>query len=113
MSVTVYLDENVDRRVATGLRRRGVEVITVEEAGLKGASDDRHLAEARQRQAILFTHDADFLRLAKACLQRGEEFPPIAFCHKEKYRPGRLISLLKGLVETIPGERHLGFVYFL
>lgn len=46
-----------------GLWQRGVDVLTVAEAGMLGASDEEHLAFARREERVLFTQDDDFLRL--------------------------------------------------
>jgi hypothetical protein len=37
--IRFHLDENVDLAIASGLRRRGIDVTTSKEAGLIGASD--------------------------------------------------------------------------
>ena len=39
-----YLDEHIHSAVAEGLRRRGVNVLTVQEAGKTGLSDREQLA---------------------------------------------------------------------
>jgi hypothetical protein len=44
--VKFYLDENVPRAVAEGLRRRGVDVLTVQEAENSGLSDHEQLTFA-------------------------------------------------------------------
>lgn len=44
--VSFYTDEHVAKTVIRGLRGRGVDVMTVAEAGLMGASDEEHLARA-------------------------------------------------------------------
>jgi uncharacterized protein with PIN domain len=61
--VKFYLDEHVNLAVAAGLRRRGVDVLTTQEAGMLGASDEAHLAMATGQHRIIFTQDDDFLRL--------------------------------------------------
>lgn len=35
-------------RVVAGLRRRGVDILTVADAGLLGHFDERHMEEARE-----------------------------------------------------------------
>jgi len=40
-------DEHVGRAVIRGLRQRGVDVLTVPEAGMLSASDEEHLERAR------------------------------------------------------------------
>lgn len=58
-----YLDENLDPAIATGLRQRGIDAVTTQEAGLKGAGDDRQVAHALSTGRVLVTRDADFLRM--------------------------------------------------
>src|SRR3989304_6603897 len=57
------MDEHVPFAVTQGLRRRGVDVLTVQEAGMHAASDEEHLALALSQGRVIFTQDADFLRL--------------------------------------------------
>ena len=64
--VSFFTDEHVAKAVAKGLRQRGVDVLTVPEAGTLGACDEEHLAQAAQEGRVLFTHDEDFLRLHAA-----------------------------------------------
>jgi predicted nuclease of predicted toxin-antitoxin system len=58
-----YLDEHVNPAVAMGLRQRGVDVLTTQEASMLGASDEDHLAMAAGQNRVVFTQDDDFLRL--------------------------------------------------
>ena len=71
--VRIYLDENVPSAVAAGLRRRRIDAFTTAEAGKLGASDEEQLRYAAQEQAVLFTHDADLIRLAWEWAQSGKE----------------------------------------
>jgi hypothetical protein len=61
--ISFYLDEHDARAVALGLRRRGIDVLTVQEAGLAGESDRGHLTLATAQGRVIFTQDDDFLRL--------------------------------------------------
>ncbi len=58
-----HLDEHIDTAIADGLRRRGIDVTTTAEAGLRGAGDEAHVAFALSEGRVLVTNDADFLRL--------------------------------------------------
>jgi uncharacterized protein with PIN domain len=62
--IKFYLDEHVHSAVAGGLRRRGVDVLTVQEAGRSGFSDREQLAFALTEQRVMVTMDSDFLTLA-------------------------------------------------
>jgi len=61
--IKFYTDEHVPTAVVSGLRRRGVDVLTVKEANMLGASDEEHLALANSQGRVIFTQDDDFLRL--------------------------------------------------
>ena len=64
--IKFYMDEHVPTAVTTGLRLRGVDVLTAQESDLLAASDETHLAWASNKGRVLFTQDADFLRLHAA-----------------------------------------------
>ncbi len=61
-----YLDEHIPKGVVEGLRRRGVDLLTVQEAGRSGDSDEKQLAFAAREGRVLVTFDDDFLRLDAA-----------------------------------------------
>lgn len=61
--IRFYFDEHIARAVVLGLRQRGIDVLTVVEAKLLGATDEEQLAFARREGRVFFTRDADFLRL--------------------------------------------------
>jgi predicted nuclease of predicted toxin-antitoxin system len=58
-----HLDEHIDTVIADGLRRRGIDVTTTSEAGLRGAGDEAHVAFALSQGRVVVTKDPDFLRL--------------------------------------------------
>jgi predicted nuclease of predicted toxin-antitoxin system len=57
-------DEHIPKAVIGGLRQRGVDVLTVVDAGLIGATDITHLRRARDDGRVVISQDDDFLRLA-------------------------------------------------
>jgi hypothetical protein len=76
--------------VARGLRRRGVDVLTAQEADRCRVSDLDQLRFSTQQGRVLVTFDADFISLAAA----GTEHAGIAFCAASKYSIGELIYAL-------------------
>lgn len=62
--IDFYLDEHIHSAVAEGLRRRGVNVLTVQDAGRTGLSDREQLAFALSERRVMVTMDSDFLKLA-------------------------------------------------
>jgi predicted nuclease of predicted toxin-antitoxin system len=60
----IYADENIELSVIEGLRRRKVTVLSAIDLGYSGKSDEFHLAKASDLQAVILTHDVDFLMMA-------------------------------------------------
>ena len=75
--IKFHLDENVEGAIAEGLRRRNIDATATPEVGLLGASDEEQVAFALLQGRVIFTHDADFLRLHR----RGAEHAGIVYCH--------------------------------
>ncbi len=62
--IRYYMDEHVAKAVIRGLRERGVDVMSVVDAGMLGAMDQEHLEFAFREHRVIFTQDDDFLQLA-------------------------------------------------
>lgn len=73
--IRFYLDEHIPSAVAGGLRRRGIDVLTVQEAGRSGLPDPEQLSFALTERRVLVTMDSDFLILAnQGALNAGIAF---------------------------------------
>jgi predicted nuclease of predicted toxin-antitoxin system len=59
-----YMDEQVPLAVTHGLRRRRIDVITVQELHETSASDEHPVELAALLMRVIFTQDADYLRIA-------------------------------------------------
>ncbi len=71
------MDEHVPKVVTEGLQRRGVDVVTIQELGLQAANDKQHPEQAAREGRVVFTQDADFLRLhAAGVSHRGIVYAP-------------------------------------
>ena len=76
------MDEHVHRAITSGLRLRGVDVLSVQEDGLMGISDPQILDRATALQRVLFTQDNDFLVEANRRQQNGIYFPGVIYGHQ-------------------------------
>ena len=85
-----HLDEHVDHAVAWGLLNRGIDVTTATDAGLLGAPDESHVEFARNETRVIYTNDADFLRLA----YQGQSHAGIAYCSPGARTIGEIIRHL-------------------
>jgi predicted nuclease of predicted toxin-antitoxin system len=65
MAVALYLDHHVSRAIATGLRLRGVDVLTAYEDGTNEFSDPALLDRATSLGRVLVSQDDDLLSEAK------------------------------------------------
>jgi hypothetical protein len=88
-AIRFHLDESVDPAIAEGLRRRGVDVTTSQEAGLLEAANERQIAFALVEQRTLVTHDEDFLALAGRIPHAY-----FAYCHAQSRSIGQMIAAL-------------------
>ncbi len=106
--IRFYMDEHVHPAVAAGLRRLGVDVLTAQEAGLLSADDDEHLTLADREGRVIFTQDADFLRLHHAGV------PHYGIAYAPQGTPiGRAVRALMLIHEVLAKEDMVGRVEFL
>lgn len=88
--IRYYFDEHIPGAVSLGLRRRGVDVLTAQDAGRCGLPDPDQLQFALKEVRVLVTFDADYLTIAAG----GASHAGIAFCHSTKYSAGQLLTVL-------------------
>ena len=89
--IRFYLDENVPIAVATQLKRRSIEAVTVRDLGLLGESDINHLHRATELGFVLCTHDADYVELAAG----GVEHAGIVFGQQHRHGIGDWVRFLE------------------
>jgi len=107
--IRFHLDEQVERSIAEGLRRRNIDVTTTPEAGLLGASDRAQLAFAISQQRVIFTQDDDFL----AIHQQGLEHCGIVYSHQKNRSIGEIVRgliLIWEVLDSSEMENHVEFI---
>lgn len=103
------MDEHYPAAVTYGLRQRGIDVLTVQDAGRTNLADPDQLAFARSENRVTVTFDADYLALH----QSGADHAGIAWCPQEKYRIGMLVQLLELLYRISDRDQMLNRVEYL
>jgi len=88
MALSLLCDEHIPYSIIEGLRRRSLNVVTVQEISLSSEKDETIMDRARKEGRIIYTRDADFLRLHWAGYQyvgirAGVPSPPIGFTLKK------------------------------
>ncbi len=101
-------DEHVPKAVVSGLRQRGIDAVTVPEAGLLGLDDVGLLDKARGEGRVIVTHDADFLRLHA----EGRSHAGIVYAPQNR-SIGELIRGLLLIAQVLGPEVMVGHVEFL
>lgn len=106
--IKFYTDEHVPQAVVKGLRRRGVDVLTVQEARMLSASDEDHLALASSQGRVVFTQDDDFLRLHS----KGVKHCGIVYTHQQTPISDmvRGLMLIYQVLETDHMQNHVEFL---
>lgn len=102
------MDEHIPRAVTEGLRRRGVNVLSAQEAGMSGANDYDQLSLANKEGRIIFTKDADFLRLHKA----GVSHQGIIYSSRQS-PVGYTVRVLMIIYDLVTPEEMSGRVEFI
>ena len=104
-----YLDEHIPKAVAEGLRRRGIDVLTIQDAGRAGDPDRKQLAFAAMKRRVLVTFDDDFLALDAA----GAPHSGIVFSQAGRRSVGDLIETLVLIANVIEPEEMRNHVEFI
>jgi hypothetical protein len=94
------MDQHFPGPVSRALARRGVDVLTAQEADRCGLPDADQLGFAAAGGRVMVTFDADF----PALHQSGVEHAGIAWCPAGKYAIGELIQSLLLLHAALDGE---------
>ena len=107
--IKFYFDEQVPEAVCKSLRRRGVDVVTAQEAGRRGLPDDVQLAFALHDGRVMVTLDSDFIALAA----RGAEHAGIAYAKPGTRSVGDLVRALLLIHGTLEPADMIGHVEYL
>ena len=106
--IRFYVDEHTPKAVIRGLRERGVDVLTVPDADMMGAQDQEHLTLARAEGRVIFTQDADFLRLAAT----GAEHVGIVYAPQHT-AVGVTVRGLMLIYQVLDAEEMIGKIEYL
>lgn len=90
MPVVFLVDEHVPSEIVDGLRRRNIEVRTLNELNLLSMPDEKILAYATAHSFVVYTRDSDFLRLHTD----GFKHNGIIYHHPLSYSVGEVIRRL-------------------
>jgi rRNA-processing protein FCF1 len=85
-----------------------VTAFSAKDLGKQGMTDEQQLETAIQHKAVIFTNDADFLRIAADNNHFG-----VVYVHQRKLSVGECIKRLKVIAETRRQEEMCNKIIFL
>ena len=107
--IRFYADQHIPQPIVDGLRRRGIDILTAQDANRCGFTDPEQLAFATANRRVMFSFDSDFLAIHQA----GTIHAGIAWCSATKYRIGALIQLLVLLHAVVTPDEMQNVVNYL
>ena len=113
MPVQLYFNHNVRGAVATGLRRRGVDVLTAFEDGAHAMEDPALLDRSSGVNRVLFTNDDDLVAEAVLRQRTGEHFRGVIYVHQDRLTIGETISELELIAKVSQPEELADRIVFL
>lgn len=101
MSRPLYCDESIWFPVVEGIRRRGWQVHTARGEGRLGRGDREQLSYAVENDWVLFTFDADFLKLIE-----GEGLPHagVVYTDQAGARIGDVVRSVDAFLEGLDDD---------
>jgi hypothetical protein len=95
------MDHHVPAAITTGLRTRGVDVLTCEEDSTATLQDDPLLDRASALGRVLFSQDEDLLAIAHQRQQTGSQFAGVVYAHQLAISIGQAIRDLELLAKVL------------
>jgi len=113
VSLSLYLDHHVHTAIRDGLRARGIDVLTAIEDGSDLWDDEQILERATILERIVFTQDADFLRIANEWANASREFAGVVYGHQLQVTIGQAIHDLELIAAVMSAEEMRSRVEYL
>lgn len=98
------MDENVHRAITSGLRLRGIDVLTVQVDGRRRLRDPKVLDRATELGRVLFSQDDDLLVQARRRQAKGIVFSGVAYAHQLEATIGECMRDLELIAQAASPE---------
>jgi len=107
------MDHHVRRPITTGLRLRGVDVLTTQQDGTAIWDDERLLDRTTEFGRVLFSQDKHLLRIAAARQRAGSPFSGVIFAAQRTLTVGQCIEELELIAKVYEPSDMAGRVEYL
>jgi predicted nuclease of predicted toxin-antitoxin system len=111
--VLLSMDENVHGAITRGVRRRGVDVVTVQDDGYGGRDDPDVVDRATALGRVLFSQDEDLLAEATHRQRNGIAFAGVVFAAQDEVAIGQCVRDLELIAIAGTPEEFLDRVHYL
>ena len=111
----LYLDEDAMRKsLVLGLRARGIDVLTANEADMVNRPDEDHLTTATGLDRVLYSYNtADYCVIHGHWMARGQSHSGIIVAPQQRYSTGDEIRRLLHLCHANTPSRMKNSIEFL
>ena len=113
MAHALYMDTCVHSAVTSGLRARGVDVLTTQEDGHTETPDPLVLDRAGELGRIMYTEDRDFVREGVRRQRAGIPFASVIYAHALRVPIGKRVDDLHMMAECGSPEDADSVVWYL
>jgi hypothetical protein len=113
MTISLYMDEQIPKAITLGLRKRGIDVLTVQEDNRSSTPDIIVLDRATQLGRIIFTQDDDFLIEAHRRQLENIKFGGVIYGHQRNVSVGDCVHDLELIAKVSEPEDFINFVQYL
>ena len=100
----LYMDEHLPSAITSGLRSRGIDVLTAFEDDHTGDSDADLLRRATALGRVVVTFDVDFLREASILANAHEHFTGVIYMNPNSITLGQILFDLETICITASAE---------
>lgn len=102
--LTALADEHVKAGIVSGLRRRGMDVVTAQEIGAQELDDEALLERAGAEGRVLLANDTDLLRIHRRWIEAGRAHAGIEFWQQGLPIGVAVRSILQNALRTTPAD---------
>lgn len=95
MPLRLFFNHNVRGAVASGLRQRGVDLLTAYEGGAHELEDPELLQRSVLLDRVLYTNDDDLLTVAEMWREARRSFPGLIYVHQTRLSIGEQVRELE------------------
>ena len=100
----LYMDVHVKTAIATGVRRRGIDVLAAQEDEAVRLEDEALLDRVTALQRVLFSQDDDLLAIARVRQATGVPFAGLIYGHQLAATIGKYVLDLEVVCTVLDPE---------